>query len=397
MKKRRCKRNLAGKYQGAIVRNWKTGMWRMPLKAIYPSIIKYPIIHNDVKSQYPSIFVLLNLSPETVYLISRKRYTGQYRFDADKRIIEVPDNKLGQLTLGISDQDSITRNHLIDLFNQREKLRENPYSFANESAQLKTKIDMNATYGYHGQDFSMFGSFLCAIACTAVGRLVIVRMIRKSNYHDLIPLECDTDGLYDYTTKMTGAAFVKIVNDDLHQYFSDWEYSKFLRIEMKEYKAMFIYKMKNYILQKKDGSLKFKGSGLHGQGMPPICHAAIDDFATAMFKRTPFSDEWKKYNDLKLFPLKSFVLSCNLKKRHDQYDSSTVYAKLINLIPHKDRKYIGNDMYYVKLRSKYMPLGILEDDEVFRRLDFKYYKQRIRKAVSERLLEPFNPSLYKKL
>jgi len=349
------------RYQGAY-----TGMLERGLFVV-------DIWHNDVKSMYPMIMVVLNLSPESVHFVSLKPYTGQYRFDFEAGIIEVPDKYLGQLTVRIDKEDSITRKFMLEFFGMRQKLRKGRSTPAKRSNQLAIKVIMNATYGYHGLEFSRYGSFLVAIVTTAVGRLIIDTILKLVH-----GVEFDTDGVYS-----TGDDVHDIINEKIQGMFKQYPLYKYLRVEVNHYAGMLVYRAKNYILLTDDNKLKIKGSAFHGRHMPPIVRTALNAFARAAFEKRPFRKVWKEFHDLRSFPISEFTMSVTLRKdphgTEYGYDEHTMYHDLSSKLG--DEVQWGQDVYYVKTKDGYTPVGTIDDKKLLRMIDRQYYRDRMRDVV----------------
>ena len=383
-------------YQGATVKCWNTGLFIKPI--IHKDLPYHPINHIDVKSQYPSVKILLNLSPETVRLISIKPYTGEYRFDAATRIIEVPDNRNGQVTAQVSEASGITRDMLLELFKEKAEIKSrSDFGTAESEAEYNfVKLRMNAGYGYDGLEFARYGWMLIAIITTAIGRLIISRIIEVCTRFGVTLLECDTDGLYVYNPNVVDPQIlIDAINADLHEYFKAWissdivtNYWKGISVELNQYDGILIYKRKNYVLLTTKNTLVFHGSGLHGRGLPPLCTKAIDRFATGVLRGEPVGSIWQEYENLHKFPLKEFTLTVGMGKR--EYKRGSMYQKLLSQLSADDREYLGTELYFVKLRNGYMPLGVKPDDVLTRELDYDYYRARLNKAVRERVLSPIN-------
>lgn len=402
------------RYQGATVRHWDTG------RNFYLSPSGCDFIHHiDVSSQYPSAMIVFNLSPESVRLEAIKPYTGEYRFDAATGYIEVPDVNYGQVCCRVdTSKDSVTRSDLIRLFIQKAHLKvELKRCLPDEKAELEArynfvKVQLNSRYGYNGLSQSMYGNMLVALLTTAFGRFIIDVIIRVCEGLGVQPLETDTDGLWVWNTICTGETVVEAVNSELHRLFKDWVYSDCtvegvrigLNVDLDTHAGMLIYKMKNYVVydrhpdyvDKETGgydSIHFKGASFHGRSMPQLCNVAINRFAIALFRGESLDGVWGEFSDLKRLPLRYFTMNASFNK--SEYEGDTLYAKLIAQFTEDDRRYLGGEVYYVKVRGdpSYVPLGVLDDAELKRRIDYKYYRERLRCVVNERLLAPYRGSV----
>lgn len=191
--KDRFKEIFSGKkkaYQGGFVRCYRIGLFKN-------------IIHIDFTSMYPSIMIMANLSPETVFLIELKPYTGEYHFadDGDYAIIEVPDANLKKQVVCrvYMASDSVARGKLMEFRNVRAELKaafKKSKDASLKSRQWAYKILQNVVYGYNGLQFARYGNVLVALLTTALGRLFIQNKVHELEKQGKIVIQVDTDGLY---------------------------------------------------------------------------------------------------------------------------------------------------------------------------------------------------------
>jgi len=363
------------RYQGAYTEAFTRGVYRaIPEKDIW-------VWHDDVKSMYPTSMIVLNLDPLTVIFVEKRPYTGNYRYDYESGLVEVPDSYLGQIVVRIDKKDGVTRTFMLDMRERRKQIRmdESLSGHVKKSRQLAIKLIMNATYGYHGLEYSRYGSFLVAILTVATGRLIMKEIIRIVDEDDRCEkLECDTDGLYHYGVDLSDQ-----INDAVGRLFADYPLHHYLRVDTNKYLGMLVYRAKNYVLLDCDDNLKFKGSAFHGRHMPPICRTALNDFARAIFDKKPLSRVWRDYHDLRKFPLREFTMSVTLRKdphgTEYGYDEHTMYHDLSTKLG--EDVVWGQDVYYVKTVKGYVPLGTIPDSKLLRMVDRKYYLGRIRDVV----------------
>jgi DNA polymerase elongation subunit (family B) len=130
--------------------------------------------------------------------------------------------------------------------------------------QSTFKILINSFYGYLGFGFGHFADFAMAEAVTSKGREILNSMVDWLNKRGCRLIELDTDGIYftppaDVDTPEKEEALVEELNNSLHEGIN-------LELDGR-YKAMFSYKMKNYILLDYDGEMFIKGSGLKSRGL----------------------------------------------------------------------------------------------------------------------------------
>jgi len=358
-------------YQGAYCDCFNKGLF-------LGDIIKY-----DLKSMYPSIMIVFNLSPESTRLIERKPYTGEYRFNG--RVIEIPDEKLGQLVVETAVEDSVSRKELIPLM----KLRESYKKQGNKSGQLAIKIVMNSLYGYNGLRFARYGSFVVAVVCAAIGRYIIKIVLDVCREYNVLPLELDTDGLLTQ-----GEDISDEINRRIHEFFKQYEYAHFLRVETERFDGALVYASKNYVL--KDGNrLIFKGSAFKGRHHPPICRIALERFVRALFNGEKINDVWREFYDLKRFPFQNFIMEIEMGKDYDEYKGDALAKQLaaqLGMVGAFDQS-----IRFVKTVNGYVPLGVKKREELERMLDYNYYRERIRSVV-QRVIQPLveqrTPKLY---
>lgn len=356
-------------YQGAFVDCFNTGLYIGD------------IFHIDCKSMYPSIMIMLNLSPESTRVLERSVWSGKYDFGVD--FVEVPDSRVGQLRLGLAAEDSVTRRIMVNFREMRERIRSKPKTKATEGHEKGIKVLMNAIYGYHGLEYARYGFFPIAIATTSVGRLIMQTIIKICQEQGVTLLEVDTDGIYQQ-----GKDVGDIVNRELRSMFECYSpFSQYVGVDVNLYDAILVYSAKNYILRK-DGHNRFKGSAFHGRHMPRICRVALEKFTDAFFTGDSVKSVWSDFVDLRGYPLNLFTMSVQFRKDPREYESTTMYANLARKIGEHVR--YGENIYYVKCKSGYYPIGYFKDSELKRRIDYGYYMGRVRDVV-KRLFEAVEP------
>jgi len=353
------------KYTGAHVEIFEMGIFRGS------------VTHIDFRSMYAMIMAVLNISPESTKFLKTKDYTGQYIYSPT--YIEVPDERLNkQLVVSVSQEDSVTRKLMIDLFKKRQEVREVGGPLA-ESRQLGLKLIGNSIYGYNGMEFARYGSYLVAIIATATGRFLINSTIKWLQARGYRPLEVDTDGIY-----VLGEIDITELVEHIRSLFTNFTLAHLLVLDTKVYEGMIVVKMKNYVLRR-NGANHFTGSGFRGRSMPPICAKALEDFATTLFTGGDLYRAWELcLSRLGSTRLNDFEMCAEMGKDPEEYEETTMYAKLFEQLPESEW---GDEIRYVKTTEGYIPLGVREDEELLALLDTKYYQERLRKVV-ERLLTP---------
>lgn len=347
---------MARRYQGGAVEIFERG-------------IHHDVKHVDVSSMFPNIMICFNLSPETVRLVKKKPYTGQYIITPT--YIEVPDAKLNmQLGVEISEEDSISRRVLIDLYARRDAVKSAMSEEErvrgvgpNMSISLGLKVIMNAMYGYNGMEWARYGSYLVAIVCTAMSRFIILKAKGWLEAHGCTPVEMDTDGIY-----VKGEFDVEELNAYIQHLLDGFEHAYRLTLDSEEYEGMIAVRMKNYILRY-HGENIFKGSGFHGSKVPDICEDTVDRIATALFMEMDPLETWLGCEDMLLgADVNKFEMTARPSKPANEYAEGNMYRKLMEKLPNFDW---GGEIRYVKERDGYTPIGTKPDEEMD--IDYNYY------------------------
>lgn len=192
------------------------------------------ILHVDVASLYPSIILTFNYFPEKDNLkIFETLLTDlrEFRLAAKKEMKEAdnPDKA--------------------DFFN---------------SLQATFKILINSFYGYLGFGFGHFADFQMAEKVTAKGRELLKDMVDWLQNRGCSLIELDTDGIYFTPPKeVDGDEKEEKLVEELNSILPGG-----INLELDgRYKAMFSYKMKNYILLDYENEMVIKGSGLKSRGL----------------------------------------------------------------------------------------------------------------------------------
>lgn len=347
---------MARRYQGAAVEIFQRG-------------IHHDVKHVDVSSMYPNVMICFNLSPESLRLVKKKPYTGQYIITPT--YIEVPDSTLNvQLCVEIAEEDSISRRVLIDLYARREAVK-NAMSEEervrgmgpNVSASLGLKVIMNAMYGYNGMEWSRYGSYLVAIICTALGRFILLKAQEWLEAHDCTPVEKDTDGIY-----VKGDFSVEELNAHIQHLLEGFKHAYRLTLDTEEYEGMIAVKMKNYILRY-HGENIFRGSGFHGSKIPDVCEDTMGRIVTALFMETDPLETWFRCEEMLLgADVNKFEMTARPSKPADEYAEGNMYRKLMEKLPNFEW---GGEIRYVKERDGYTPIGTKRDEDMD--VDYNYY------------------------
>jgi DNA polymerase elongation subunit (family B) len=133
-----------------------------------------------------------------------------------------------------------------------------------EALQQTFKIHINTFYGYLGFGLGHFNDFAAANAVTRRGRDLIRTAVAQLEGRGAQVIEVDTDGIY----------FVpppgRVGDDDADALLDEiaGALPEGIRLELDgRYRAMFSYKMKNYVLLDESGEMTIRGSGLKSRGL----------------------------------------------------------------------------------------------------------------------------------
>ncbi len=202
------------------------------------------VLHVDVASLYPSIMLTFKYFPRKDVLgifETLLRDLKEFRLKAKEEMKKAEDP------------------HQKDFFN---------------ALQSTFKILINSFYGYLGFSRGHFADFDMAEATTKKGREIIKKMVEWLQERNCQLIELDTDGIYftppeDVKTPEEEEELVRQLNDALPEGIN-------LELDGR-YKAMFSYKMKNYILLTYDGKMIIKGSGLKSRGLELYLRKFIEE------------------------------------------------------------------------------------------------------------------------
>ena len=150
-----------------------------------------------------------------------------------------------------------------------------------DALQATFKILINSFYGYLGFAYGNFCDFDQANKVTEKGRDIIKSMVTwlESNYCKVI--EIDTDGIFfvppnSINTRQTEMGLISELSGAL---------PAGINLELAgRYKAMFSYKIKNYVLIDYDDKMIIKGSGLRSRGLELFQRKFMEEFFSLMLK-----------------------------------------------------------------------------------------------------------------
>lgn len=131
------------------------------------------------------------------------------------------------------------------------------------AVQSVFKILINSFYGYLGFDLGRFNDYAAANRVTEVGRNTIQAIMKGLTDRGAKAIELDTDGIYFVPPKGLSREEEDALVDEIVRSLPEG-----IHLELDgRYRAMFSYKMKNYVLLGEQGELLVKGSGLRSRGI----------------------------------------------------------------------------------------------------------------------------------
>ena len=199
----------------------------------YQGVVKR-ILYCDIQSLYPSIILTFNYLPEKDVLHIFKSLLEDlkdFRLKA-KQMAAIAETKAEKIYF--------------------------------DALQSTFKILINSFYGYMGFTYGHFGDFDAADNVAAKGRDIIRSMVSWLGDNDCTVIEIDTDGIYfvpptDFTTHEDEEKLIQKLSSTL---------PAGINLELAgRYKAMFSYKIKNYVLLDYENHMIIKGSGLRSRGL----------------------------------------------------------------------------------------------------------------------------------
>lgn len=289
------------------------------------------ILHCDVQSLYPSIMLTFKYFPA-------KDHLGVFP-------LLLSDLKNFRLQAKKLKQDSETNDE------------ENYY----EALQSTFKILINSFYGYLGFTYGHFSDFKAANDVTTKGREIIHEMLQWLNDKNSNVIEIDTDGIYfvppdNIKNEEDEELLIKELSDSLPEG---------INLELSgKYKAMFSYKMKNYVLLNYDNKLLIKGSGLRSRGLELFQRKFMEDMFKLLlnekddeiddllnkYKEDLIAHNWDKEMFMKKETLQESLEVYSEKISNKKRSRAAVYELALK----SDRNYQTGDMiaYYVTGEKK---------------------------------------------
>ena len=197
-----------------------------------------------------------------------------------------------------------------------------------DALQSTFKILINSFYGYLGFAYGHFSDFEKADKVTSKGRSLIKSMIKWLEDNDCKAIEIDTDGIYFVPPKNIKNKEEKLVAELSNTL------PQGINLELAgKYKAMFSYKIKNYVLLDYDGKMIIKGSG---KELDNLLEKYTDELT---------NHKWDKKMFIKTDTLQETLATYNEKVKSKKRSAAAVYELAIK----STRNYQPGDQisYYV--------------------------------------------------
>ena len=223
-----------------------------------------------------------------------------------------------------------------------------------DALQSTFKILINSFYGYLGFAYGHFSDFEKADKVTSKGRSLIKSMIKWLEDNDCKAIEIDTDGIYFVPPKNIKNKEEKLVAELSNTL------PQGINLELAgKYKAMFSYKIKNYVLLDYDGKMIIKGSGLRSRGLELFQRKFMEEMFYLLLNGRgkeldnlleKYTDEltnhkWDKKMFIKTDTLQETLATYNEKVKSKKRSAAAVYELAIK----STRNYQPGDQisYYV--------------------------------------------------
>lgn len=160
---------------------------------------------------------------------------------------------------------------------QLAKETNDPYYKGLEQSQ---KILINSAYGFLGSNGLLFNSPLKAALITEKGREILNKSMEWAKNSNLSLVNADTDSI---SFNKSDSSFIekeerKSLLNELNSLFPE-------KIKFEDdgfYKCIIVIKAKNYIMQKEDGSIIYKGSAIKASNKSPALKQFIKDIIEAI-------------------------------------------------------------------------------------------------------------------
>ncbi|MEP0814153.1 MAG: DNA polymerase II [bacterium] len=149
-----------------------------------------------------------------------------------------------------------------------QKKAENPSEKRRlENQQATFKILINSFFGYLGAEGAYFGDGSAANRVTGAGQEILRKMMERLEAEGCSIIEVDTDGIY-FNPPREGMS-----DEEVEAIIGRLESTlpEGISVDIEgRYPVMLSYKVKNYALLRRDGTVIIKGSGMKSRGLEPF-------------------------------------------------------------------------------------------------------------------------------
>jgi DNA polymerase elongation subunit (family B) len=268
----------------------------------------------DVKQLYPNIILILNLGPDTTWIVGLEELQP-YGVKREGKIAyyRIPDKNLNRTVVVAVDESepSILSDYLRDLGGMRAKIKalmvgmtEGERTQSPLHAQENAiKIGRNTLYGYQLSKEAYFSDLATGIVVTGTGRTFVQMLAAEidARWPGTV-FEVDTDGIY---FDATGEKYQQVV-DLSDQFAYRWAMEMLsidrgqFELDHERFKASFFAATKNYILMDEKDRVIVHGSGLKGSHRPNLLDITIAEVAPKLLGGEPVATrqyyEWSRWH-----------------------------------------------------------------------------------------------------
>lgn len=359
------------KYQGAIVLE--------PIKGVH-----FDVTTLDFASLYPSIIKNYNISYESVCCNHEICKSNVIPFTKHWSCTK----KSGIISLLIGSLKELRVNHFKKLAKSAKTQEKRNI---NDMIAQALKVYLNASYGVIGfENFPLY--FLpTAEAVTAIGRDIILQMVKTAKSKNLSILYGDTDSIMIHKPSPEDIEY--LIDFSRKHYAIDLEVDKVYRY------LVLSNRKKNYFGVKKDGKLDIKGLVGKKSNTPPYLRILFKEVMEQLRQiMTPeelpmvkleISEKIKKtLGNFDNIPLEELAIKVALNKDPGEYKVKPQVLKAAEQLPNKPVK--GQFVSYVKTWNgvKVKPIELVERKDIDK---LKYIEGF--KSTLEQVVEPFDISI----
>jgi DNA polymerase elongation subunit (family B) len=368
--------------QGAYVACYQPGIYFSDIKKV------------DMRSYYPNLLRMLNLSSETAKIIRVENKLKPYNAEMDSNNIltlSVPDEKLNkQIIIEIDFNTRGFASEFIDtMMEERAEMKSEMHSNEHGSTewnglntrQINHKVIANSLTGFFSQGYANFGSLASYIAITGTARYIIMKLID----HVESTIALDTDGIIINSGEKV---------EDLNEWLEDFVLTTFkvpknyLVLEEEPIEAAFFRDAKKQYLVLEDGRLLVHGISFKGSNLPKLFSSIIEDIGLRMLQADHDLDTHiDKYYDVSQFTLDNIKKSVKVKPP-GSYSAGNAIGKQLGLqyeARFKTKITHETSLSYVKIKSKrgsnYQLITIFDSMKDVIGLDLDYYIQIVNNAI----------------